>query len=150
MAERYAVYTLAIVGAIVFIACSIYDHVTYSPSASRNGLVALIVCMALAAFSGGYSERIVPEEYTKIENYSYVTEDGGINTIEGPFYEANGIYYQQKMGKSFWVPFAPCEFVEVDFPKFATADNPDATNQCPNCGFTCATPFCGNCGTEID
>ena len=94
-----------------------------------------------------------PEVYSKVENYAHITTDGEVKVIEGPFYKNGDTYYKQDISPNslaFWIPFVPCDYVEVELPKSAILPEKGTTNLCPNCNSECDSAFCPDCGEKIN
>ena len=117
-----------------------------------GGLALFTVAFIVGMLSVESSRSKIPEGYEKLDSYYYIAETGDIREIEGPFYynSEDGIYYTQTLGNAFWLPFGTPDYEPVDLPESNTIKNDStATTQCPNCQFSCTTPYCGNYGTKI-
>ena len=116
------------------------------------GWAVFVIVIAFGVFSIEYNESHIPEGFEKLDSYYYIAETGEIREIEGPFYfnPEDGTYYTQKPGKTLWIPFTDPDYEPVDLPESNAAKNDSTTTpKCPSCGYSCATPYCGNCGNKI-
>ncbi len=56
-------------------------------------------------------------DYNKVTSYSYVTKDGTTETVNGEFWERNGVFYKYaNSGKAAWIPFYLPEMEEIEIP----------------------------------
>lgn len=104
--------------------------------------------IAIAIFIVPYkvsNNRTPWEDYTRINSYTYVTEDGVEEKIIDTFYKKDGEYYTKDDSRARWIPFAAYEFVKVELPESAI----DIWQECLECGEPCSTSFCGYCGAEM-
>lgn len=87
-------------------------------------------------------------DYEKVSAYSYITQNGAIETIQGPFYK-DGIYYTVDESSIDWNPFAEFAFVVADLPGNKLDDTVTAT--CPGCGETVSedSDYCSHCGCKL-
>ena len=112
------------------------------------GLVLIFIAISFAVIGGEYGRNHIPEGYIKLDSYYYIDETGEIREIEGPFYlnQKNDTYYTQRLGASLWIPFGTPGYEPVDLPESNTTQNDSTTTtQCPSCGYSCTTAYCGNC-----
>lgn len=111
--------TLAIIVAVIGTILVVWG-LESNRSACMFGAALLVAAAPFALVSSHVSESVnIPEEFQRIESYSYVTEAGEIETLDGPYFEKDGAYYTQEVGLTWLVPFGECEYVEVELPESA-------------------------------
>ena len=116
--------TLAIIIAAVGIALTVWGHNAEraTPLALGGGLMLLALVATFLSMTVSLDYNI-PEGFERVEYYSYVTEAGTVETLDGPYFKKDDAYYTQEMGSAYWIPFGQCEYVEANLPESATNYN---------------------------
>ncbi len=126
--------TILIIGTIVGFTLYICSNKTYNTVLEGISYFILILTVFLCAVSALLSTDILaPKGYTEVESIYYVTESGVMETIPGPLFEKDGVYYQRESTKAEWIPFHPIEYTKIPLPEnFLHAQE----QVCPYCGST--------------
>ena len=150
-------WTIIIVFVVVAIVFLIIAACTREPAVAMLAMLSVSIGGLIGVCTARISTSNIPEGYQKIETYSYVTETGAVETLEGPYFKKGETYYRQELGEAAWIPFAQCDYVAVDLPGNAinseSGSSTDNENKlfCTSCGneLNAKDKFCAGCGTKI-
>lgn len=139
--------TLAIIVVVIGATLLFWGYNSEDPVPFKLGSMLIMFAVPIVLLSMSISqENNIPEGFQKIESYSYVTDAGNIETLDGPYFKKGNTYYTQEMGSAYWIPFGQCKYVEIDLPG-------NENNQyCTSCGneLNAKDVFCSGCGAKID
>lgn len=147
-------FIFAIVCVIIGLVLSHHFYFNDTPQSICFGLA--LAFLFLTATSAFVSFLAHSTEYTTVDSISYTSDSGLIETLEdGPYYKKGDNYYIQSPGLAYWIPFYPCDYVEINLPNNTTPPESPTENEtkklCTSCGnkLNVEDKFCADCGTKV-